>query len=162
MQPNTTTNNMTDEAVWLNAIAADEAGKIAEEIIQPAEDAVVVKSEVAVPQEAEKCPTKDGMEYEPMEAVVIPAGNVPAAPMAAEETEESEQSISFGEQMLIDRMDDLIAIMSDIRDRLNTTNGGDTVSSPQAVVPAEDAGSNLSSALLAALTITDGILATRK
>lgn len=164
------------ETVWLKAIAADQSDRIAEELIQPNADAVVkgVDSEVAVVTansaeiaeksesgDAVKCPsTKDGMEYGSTDAVMVPpSAGMPEMPMSPME---SEPALSFGEQMLVDRMDDLIAIMSDIRDRLSTTNSVETVSSTQAVVPIEDAGTNLSSALLAALTITDSILATRK
>ena len=164
------------ETVWLKAIAADQSDRIAEELVHPNADAVVksVDSEVTVVTansaeiaeksesgDAVKCPsTKDGMEYGSTDAVMVPpSAGMPEMPMSPME---SEPSLSFGEQMLVDRMDDLIAIMSDIRDRLSTTNSVETVSSTQAVVPIEDAGTNLSSALLAALTITDSILATRK
>ena len=164
------------ETVWLKAIAAEQSDRIAEELVQPNADAVVksVDSEVAVVTansaeiaeksesgDAVKCPsTKDGMEYGSTDAVMVPpSAGMPVMPMSPME---SEPVLSFGEQMLVDRMDDLIAIMSDIRDRLSTTGSGDAVSSTQAVVPLEDAGTNLSSALLAALTITDSILATRK
>lgn len=167
------------ETVWLKAIAADQSDRIAEELIQPNADAVVkgVDSEVAVVTansaeiaeksesgDAVKCPsTKDGMEYGSTDAVMVPpSAGMPEMPEMPMSPMESEPALSFGEQMLVDRMDDLIAIMSDIRDRLSTTNSVETVSSTQAVVPIEDAGTNLSSALLAALTITDSILATRK
>lgn len=167
------------ETVWLKAIAADQSDRLAEDIIKPNPDAVAVKSEeqnavsdqsiaAEVAKKAEsggavKCPAmKDDMEYGATDAVVVPPNaGMPSMP-TPEMGMESEPALSFGEQMLVDRMDDLISIMSDIRDRLSTTGSGDAVSSSQAVVPAEDAGSNLSSALLAALTITDGILATRK
>lgn len=171
------TNIPEAETVWLKAIAAEQSDRLAEELIQPNSDSASDKSveesaaneaanaaEVAEKSEsgdAVKCPPmKDGMEYGSTDAVMVP----PSAgmPVMPQQEMESEPALSFGEQMLVDRMDDLIAIMSDIRDRLSTTGSGDAVSSPQAVVPAEDAGSNLSSALLAALTITDGILATRK
>lgn len=173
------TNIPDAETVWLKAIAADQSDRLAEDLIKPNADAVAVKSdeqnaasdqpiaaevaEKAESGEAVKCPPmKDGMEYGATDAVVVPpSAGMPSMP-TPEMDMESEPALSFGEQMLVDRMDDLIAIMSDIRDRLSTTGSGDAVSSPQAVVPAEDAGSNLSSALLAALTITDGILATRK
>ena len=164
------------ETVWLKAIAAEQSDRIAEELVQPNGDAVVksVDSEVAVEPansaeiaeksesgDAVKCPSmKDGMEYDSTDAVMVPpSAGMPEMPMSPME---SEPVLSFGEQMLVDRMDDLISIMSDIRDRLSTTNSVETVSSTQAVVPIEDAGTNLSSALLAALTITDSILATRK
>lgn len=155
------------ELIWLKAIAADQSERLAADMVKPSEDASV------------KCPpAKGGMGYEPTEAVVVPVNaGTPEAPeptpaaepempeemeRKTEDESEEPESLSYGEQVLVDRMDDLIAIMSDIRDRLSTTGGGDAVSSPQAVVPVEDAGTNLSSALLAALTITDGILATRK
>lgn len=179
-------SNIPDaETVWLKAIAADQSERLAQDLIQPNPDAPPFDTGKDEGGVADKGMGKDedekvGMEYEPTDAVVVPpdAGKPDGseAPMPEGEKnpedmemktedmdeEQEESALSFGEQMLVDRMDDLIAIMSDIRDRLSTTNGGESVSSPQAVVPAEDAGTNLSSALLAALTITDGILATRK
>lgn len=176
-------SNIPDaETVWLKAIAADQSERLAQDLIKPNPDAPPFKDdENAVGDKGMgKDDEKVGMEYEPTDAVVVPpdAGKpdgsespMPEGEKKPEDMEtktedmdedEQEPSLSFGEQMLVDRMDDLIAVMSDIRDRLSTTNGGESVSSPQAVVPAEDAGTNLSSALLAALTITDGILATRK
>jgi len=165
-----TTSIEQKEGVWLNAIAIEKSEQIAEELIMPSDEAEktgstpepvgdLLKSGVAT-----KCPPVKGTDADykvglPTDAAIVPpnAGN----PIMPEQVS-AEPTLSFGEQMLVDRMDDLITIMSDIRDRIAANNGGDAVSLPQSVEPLEDAGSNLSSALLAALTITDGILTTRK
>ena len=157
MTNSVTKNKSTDQSsnnqdIWLNAVAVDKSTQIAGDLIKQ------IDVENKAGQEMVEKPKVDNpLAEEPMEPTAV-------VPMEEEvdPTKKEQQDLTVAEQMLVERLDDMVAILADIRDSLAASAPKEDMEMDQMAPTAEDVGVGLSQALLSALTITDNILAKRK
>lgn len=157
MTNSVTKNKSTDQSsnnqdIWLNAVAVDKSTQIAGDLIKQ----IDVENK-AGHEMVEKPKVDNPLAEEPMEPTAV----VPVEE-EVDPTKKEQQDLTVAEQMLVERLDDMVAILADIRDSLAASAPKEDMEMDQMAPTAEDVGVGLSQALLSALTITDNILAKRK